>query len=65
MAVHDTAFDSEFKQSGWLGRYGVEQDFGEHLRVYLQHQSMMDEIEKDGSGQNEIGIDVKYKIKLW
>jgi len=38
-AIHDTAFDSEFKDSGYITTFGASQEVNNWSEVYIQHRS--------------------------
>ena len=67
-AVHDRAFDSEFKEDNIITVLGASQELNDNFEVYIEHLSMPFEKEQAnsngyGTGINQAGI--KAKIKLF
>ena len=66
-AIHDRAFDSEFKEDNVITVLGASQELNNNFEVYIEHLSMPFEKEPSNSdgkgwGINQAGIKAKVKI---
>ena len=66
LGIHDTSFDSEFKEKGAIATFGISQELGSNVEVFVEHSSMpyVDETktERGGYGINQAGVRGRWKI---
>jgi len=67
LSVHDTSFDSEYKEDSTIGFFGVSHEFNKNFEGGIEHESMPFFSENNngrggGYGINKVYGKVRYKL---